>query len=731
MRLQHASGSGVLAAIAILLSALGADPRTQEAPGRQTTPGTQGAAKQPPPAPGPPVRFDFPAYRTQKLSNGLTVFVIEDHRQPVVSYTLMVNAGGIAHPPAKAGLASMAAELLTQGTTTRSAQEIAGAIDGVGGTLGATADDDTAQVTASVANSAAELAISLLADVALRPAFKEEEIDRLRRQRLSGLQISYSNPEYIAPFVAARLTLGEHPYAYPVEGTPDTLRALTRADIVGFHARQYSPSGAFLAVSGDITPGAAIAQVEKHFGSWSAPAPARTATPSPPAPSRTIVVVDKPDAVQTQIVVSTVGIRYNDPAYFPLLVANQVFGGGFTSRLNMALRAKAGLTYGARSAFDAEREAGMFRVSTFTRTEETGKAVTMVLDLLREFRKSPATDAELKEAKAYLIGSFAVATETPGQVAARVLTAAKHGLPADFWDKYRDNIQAVTPEGIAEAVGRYVDPDRMRIVAVGNASGFSGSLAPLGEVRTIPFADLDLMRPDLRRPAGSEKAATPAAAARAMELMKGVAAAMGGAEKLAGIEDISAKGTITLTGPQGEMQGELTNEILYPDKGKVTVSMPMGQMVQAFDGTHAWMRMGPEATAMPAVMNDEMKRGVLLAGGIGVTREALAGRAEVQALEPVEVSGKKVDVVQWTAGSQNVKLFIDPASHLIVKAAFRSTTPQGAADAETVWSDFRDIGGIQVPGKVIMYRDGQKFSETTLTDVKFNVGLDPKGFSKQ
>jgi zinc protease len=684
------------------------------------------------PAPGPPTKFAFPAYKSHKLANGLTLFIVEDHRQPLVSYTLMLDAGGIAHPPAKAGLASMTAELLTQGTATRSAQDIAKAIDGVGGSLSAGADDDTVQVTAAVAKSAADLAIDLLADVVLHPAFQQEEIDRLRRQRLSGLQIQYSDPEYIAPFVAARLTLGEHPYAYPVEGTPDSLRALTRDEIVAFHKQRYGPSGAFLAISGDITPEVAIAQVEKRFGSWSAPAPARPTTPAPPPPSRAVFIVDKPDAVQTQIVLSTMGIKYNDPSYFPLVVANQIFGGAFTSRLNMALRTREGLTYGARSSFDAEREAGMFRVSTFTRTEETGKAITMVLDLLREFRKNPATDAELKEAKAYLTGSFAVATETPGQVAGRVLTAAKHGLPSDYWDKYRDNVQAVTAERIAEAVGRYVDADRMKIVAVGNAKGFSASLAPLGEARTIQFSDLDLLRPDLTRAAEPGTAATPESAARAMELIKGVAAAMGGAPKLAGIKDSVTTGKVTLETPQGLMQGELTNEIVYPDKIKTTVSLGMGQIVQATDGKDPWLRMGAEPMAMPAQMNDEMKRSILLAaGGAGAIRDALDGRAQVQALEPAEVDGKKVGVVQWTAPGQNIRLFIDQTTNRIVKTAFRSVTPQGAADVEAIWSDFRDVDGLQVPGKVVTYRDGQKYSEATLTELKLNVGLDPKAFSKQ
>jgi zinc protease len=356
----------------------------------------------------------------------------------------------------------------------------------------------------------------------------------------------------------------------------------------------------------------------------------------------------------------------------------------------------------------------------------------MIVDLLREFRKNPATDAELKEAKAYLIGSFAVGTETPGQVAGRVLTVAKHGLPADYWDKYRDNIQAVTTARIAEAVGRYVDADRMKIVAVGNAKGFAPSLAPFGEAKTISFSELDLMRPDLKRAEAPAAKATPESSARALEILKGVAQAMGGAPKLAAIKDTVVTGAVTLATPQGDMQGDLTIEILYPDKIKTTVALPMGQMVQASDGQQVWVQMGPQAQVMPPSMTGEMKRSTLMtAGGIGVIREALEGRADVQALEPEEIDGKKVEVVRWNAGDQSVRFFIDPASHRIVRAAYRSVTPQGASDVEANWSDYKDAGGLTVPGKVVMFRDGQKFSEATLKEVKFNVGLDPKAFSKQ
>jgi zinc protease len=466
--------------------------------------------KQQPPPPGSIRPFNFPEYKTRKLANGLTVFVIEDHRQPLVSFNLVVHAGGIAHSPQKAGLASMTAQLLRQGTETRSAQEIAQAIDGVGGNLSSSADDDFARASATVVKPSQDLGIGLLADIVLYPVFKQDEIDRLLRQTLSGLQVQYADVQYLAPVSAARAVFGEHPYGFPVEGTPNTLPSIKRDDIVQFHRQRYSPNDTFLAISGDITPDEAFAKAEKYFASWSAsPTPAISPTP-PPVSARKILLIDKPNAVQTQIVVGQLAIKRNDPDYFPLLIANQIFGGSFNSRLNLRLRAQEGLTYGAHSSFQTEREAGMFQVSTFTRTEETAKAISMLLDLLKEFRQNPTTEAELKEAKAYLIGSFAINSETPRQVASRVLTAAEYGLPPDYWDKYRENIQAVTPEQVATAVLQHIDPEKLTIVAVGNTKEFTKNLETLGPIRTIPLSDLDLTRPDMMRAKDSTVAATAA-----------------------------------------------------------------------------------------------------------------------------------------------------------------------------------------------------------------------------
>lgn len=457
------------------------------------------SVRQQPPPPGPIRPFEFPKYLTRKLSNGLTVFVIEDHRQPVVSYELVVDAGGAAHSVKKAGLASMTAQLLREGTKTRSAQDIARTIDSVGGALTTSADDDTVQASATVMKTSEALGIELLADVVVNPVFKQEEIDRRMRQTLSGLQIQYTDAEYLAPVSAARVIFGEHPYGYPAEGTPETLAGIKREDIVQFHGRYYSPAGAFLAIAGDVKPEEAFANAEKVFGKWNTSASAPDTLSPIPASKRAVLIIDKPDAVQTQIVVGQTGIKRSDPDYIPLLIANQIFGGSYNSRLNLKLRAREGLTYGARSNFDTERVSGTFRVSTSTRTAETARATSMLLDLLKEFRQNPVTDAELKEAKAYLTGSFALGSETPQQVATRVLTAAVHGLPSNYWDTYREKVQAATPEQIADAVRRRIDPEKVSIVVVGNSKDFAKSLESFGTARTILFSDLDFTRPDLRR----------------------------------------------------------------------------------------------------------------------------------------------------------------------------------------------------------------------------------------
>jgi predicted Zn-dependent peptidase len=692
---------------------------------------TPAAKKQQPPPVGPERPFTFPAHTATKLENGMTVFVVEDHRQPVVSATLMLPAAGASANAAKsAGLAAMTAALLRQGTATRSAQQIAESIDKVGGSLSAGAGADTTQASVTVLTSSLDTGFDLLADIVQRPAFAPEEIERWRRQTLSSLQVAYRDPEYLRNVAGQYVGYGEHPYAYPTDGFPQTVRGLSRDAVAAFHKERYTPAGAYLAIAGDITTEAATALARKHFGGWKAAGTPKAAAPTPAKGQRRIVVIDQPDAVQTQFGMIGAGVPRNHPDWLALSVANQILGGSFNSRLNLRLRAKEGLTYGARSAIDSNRLAGLWTTTSFTRTEESANAMKVMLDVIREFRKNPATAAELSEATSYLSGVFALQSETADAVAGRVLTLALHGLPADYWQTYRDRVRKISAADVAAAVERHVDPERLSIVAVGNASGFAKALEPLGMLTIVPAAKLDLTEPGLV--AKEEAAAGPGAAARGLALIKMAAEAAGGAAKLADVKDVIATGELTLFTPGGEMQGKSRSMILHPDRSRGVVTLPVGDIVQTYDSGRGTMAMpGQGSTEVPAAITVEMRRAILLNGGIGVVREALSGSAQVAALEPKPVEGVTLDRVSWKKGELEMVLGLDPKSHHIVHVSYRAVTPQGTADTELHLSGHKPAaGGIVVPMRVTTFQNGQKAVDVVIAEWQFNTGLTPESFKK-
>jgi predicted Zn-dependent peptidase len=692
----------------------------------------QTAAKQQPPPVAPERPFKFPPHTASKLDNGLTVFVVEDHRQPVVSATLLLpSAGATADIDAKrAGLAAMTASLLRQGTATRSAQQIAEAIDSIGGSLSAGATADSTQASVTVMTSSLDTGFALLADIVQKPAFAAEEIERWRRQTASNLQVAYSDPEYLRDVVTDRLSYGNHPYGLPTDGTPQTIAGLTRDGVVAFHKEHYSPAGAYLAIAGDITPAAATEVVKKHFGGWSAPAPKPAALPAVGQLQRRVVVVDQPEAVQTQFGMVGIGVPRSSPDWLALTVGNQIFGGSFNSRLNLRLRAKEGLTYGANSSIVSNRHAGLWGATSFTRTEETANAMKVMMEVVNDFRKNPATPAELSEATSYLSGVFAIQTETAAAVAGRVLTAALHGLPADYWQTYRDRVRKVTAADVSGAVQRHVRPDQITIVAVGNASAFAKGLEALGSVTVIPAAKLDLTQPELT--IRQEAAAGPDAAARGMALVKAAAEAHGGATKLAEVKDSTSSGTLTLTTPGGEMEGKVLSVILQPDKSRGTISLPFGELVQIFDGTGGSMNVpGQGAMDIPPPMLPELRRAVLLNAGVGVLREALNGGAQVAALESKTVEGVNLDRVSWKKGDLDMVLGFDPKTHYLVNVTYRGMTQQGPADSETRLSDFKPTAnGIVAPMHVTTFQNGQQVVDVVISEWRFNTGVTADVFKK-
>lgn len=446
----------------------------------------------------------FPAFTEEALPNGLRLIVVEHHGRPVLNLDLYLPAGGAADPAGKPGVASMTAELLTKGTPTRDAKAIAEAIEGVGGSLSAGTDDDDLTVSADVLSDQAELAFDLLSDVALRPAFPETELETYRGQKLSALTAALGQPDAVAERIFAREVYGAHPYGRAE--TPESVKAITAADLKAFHEANFKPGGALLVVSGDITPARARELALRFFGGWRGAAPTRPAFPAVNAAERMrIVLVHRPGSVQSNLIVGRPALRPDSPDYWAANLANQVLGGWSDSRLFQILRQQKGWTYGAYSSVDRMRDVGVFSATAEVRTEVTDSALAEMIHQLRRMGTETVPADELESAKSYLAGSYPGRFETPGMIANRLAGTRLLGLPAEHLRQYPERIRAVTAAQVQRAAATYFSPDKAVVVVVGDATKVLPKIEGMGPVTLLDVEGKPLERSALEVRASSER----------------------------------------------------------------------------------------------------------------------------------------------------------------------------------------------------------------------------------
>lgn len=685
------------------------------------------------PAPGAPKKFQFPKAATRTLENGLRVFVITDHSEPAVAARLVIlSAGTIEDPVAIPGVAEMTAGMLTQGTGKRSAKEIAEVIDFVGGTLNASAGKDSTTVTLDVVKKDLNTGLDLMSDVVLHPAFSAEELDRQRQQLLSNLTVQYSDPQYLASVVFARVLYGVSPYGWPGEGTPETAKKLQREQLVKFHDANYAPNQTLLGFAGDITPEEAFAVAEKYFGGWQKTNVAASAPATPTAVSgQHIWLVDKPDAVQTQIRLGRIGIRRADPDYIPLQVANRIFGGGYNSRLNTEVRVNKGLTYGAFSSVSPHRTTGAITVGTYTRTEKTVEATKLAVELIAKMSTGEVTPKELDFARDYLAGVYPIQSETAEQVTDRVLSAAAFELPADYNSTYPDKVRGVTLADVKAMARRYFTEKDLDIVLAGNVSAFRDDLKktfPNAQYVEIPYDQVDLLAPGLRISKDAAAEATPESLEQGNTVLLAAANAAGG-DTLTSVTGLALTETGSLNTPDGEKSVSVKWVVAYPDRSHGDVWLGDQHVVQICDGKSAWVQY-PDRTANASYVLGEFERGLsLFGGGWGVYRQVLAGKLSGHALGEEEIAGKKAIGVAVEAPFGAIKLYFDPATHLLAAARYQSARQHGFVDNEQRWSDYRTVDGRQFAFSTVIYRDGSKFVESTIQEINLNPKLEDSLFT--
>lgn len=431
----------------------------------------------------------LPEIKKEILDNGLKVIVIEHHELPVVAFRLVLKSGSAYDPAGKAGLANLTAGLLRKGTKTKDATQISEAIDFVGGSLDAGADWDATFATCRVLNKYFDTGLDLLTDIILNPTFKEDEIERLRRQTLAGIMQQKDDPGSVAEENFRKFVFGEHPYGQPREGTEESVSGITREDIVNFHKTYYVPNNAILAVVGDVKTADVLKKVKSKFGSWEK---REFATPNfvqpPQIKGHQILLVDKPDLTQSYVKIGHFGIDRKSPDYFPVRVMNYILGGGgFASRLMDEVRAKRGLTYDIGCNFDSYKLKGAFEVSTYTRIDSTLGAIQAVLDQIKRIRTEKVSQKELSETQSFYDGYFPLQFETPEQIATQILNVEIYDLGEDYIKNFRKNISAVTADDILRVAQKYLDPDNIKLVVVSKAEEVKPKLESLGQVEVTSF----------------------------------------------------------------------------------------------------------------------------------------------------------------------------------------------------------------------------------------------------
>ena len=434
------------------------------------------------PAPGATRDYRFPAFERLTLPNGLALVVAPVSKLPVVTVLALVDAGAATDPSGQEGVARLTAQALAEGTERRDGAQLAEQFERLGTALDTGADWDGTTIRVTVTSERLADAMRLLAEVVRTPSFPQREVERLKQERLAELLQQQTEPRGLADDMFDRFTyVPSSRYALPDGGVESTVSALNRGAVEEFYRARYAPGATTLIVVGDVTVDGVRSVASDAFGTWAGTsAEHRPVSDQPARLDRTVHVVGKADAPQSELRVGHVGVPRLHSEYFSILVMNAILGGLFSSRINLNLREAHAYTYGAFSSFDWRRGAGPFSVATAVRSDITDAAVREIMLEIERMRAEEVTDAELTLATSYLDGVFPIRFESTTAIANALGSLITYGLPNDYFDRYRSNIRSVTAGRVLEAARAHVRPEHLQIVAVGDPAVIRGPLEQLG-----------------------------------------------------------------------------------------------------------------------------------------------------------------------------------------------------------------------------------------------------------
>ena len=665
---------------------------------------------------GPAPKINISEAESFELPNGLKIIVVENHKVPQVSFQLRLVNDPIREAD-KVGKVAMAGDILTRGTTTRTKAEIDQAVD----YLGASLSSSSGGIFASSLTKHQDELLDIMSDVLYNPSFPEEELDKIKKQVLSGLESQKTSAEAIANNIKARVLYGaDHPYG-EIQ-TPDHVNNITLSDLKAYYTDYFVPNNAYLIMVGDITKNQAMGVAKKYFADWKGSTPKRPARRTVTmSENRSVEFAHKDGAVQSVIIVANpVDIKPGDEDAISARVMNTILGGGYSGRLNLNLREDKAYTYGAGSSLSTDPLIGSFSATASTRSEVTDSSIVQFLYELERIRTDLVDEEDLQNIKNYMTGGFARSLESPQTIARFAYNIARYNLPADYYQVYLKKLNAVTRQDVLAMAQKYIHPDKANIIVVGNKDDVAEKLSVFdadGEITHFDAFANEIKIDEVPLPTD----------VTAAQVIDDYINAIGGEAKLAGLNSVYTKSSASMMGQ------DVTIELFQKADSKLAMKMGSGPMVfmeQKFDGTKGSVsQMGQTQTFTEGDELESMKESARVIKQRYYAKEGV--KMELKGIEDVE-GAKAYRIVVTDANGKSSSEYYNVASGLLIRSLATQEGPQGAVTITTDLSDYKDVGnGIMMPhvSSVVGLLPGGAAMKMTVDEIQVNGDIDESIFT--
>lgn len=657
----------------------------------------------------------MPQVKKITLPNGLKVMLVEDHKLPLVKGNMIFKAGSVFDPPEKVGLSSIFFEVWRLGgTKTRTGDEIDEFLESRSAFIEAYGGEESGYLTFNCLTENFQEVFPLFMEILTSPAFREDKLELSKQQAKSMISRRNDDPQEIVFREFSRIFYGkDHPYARIQEY--DTVDAISQRDLFDFHQRYIFPENAILAIWGDIKVKEIEGMLKKYFKDWKSKGQKVPEFPKLPEkiPSG-VYFSDKEDVNQGYIILGHYGIQMNNPDYFPLLIANRIFGHGFSSRLFQSIRTDKGLTYGIYGGVDADySHKGQATIFTFTKSETVVDAIKAIIEEVKLLKAEGVKEEELERERKSYLNEFVFNFDTIDKIIRRLQIYEFYGYPEDFILKTKENVEKLKKEDLDRVVKKYWMPEEFIVYIVGNEKGIGEKLRELGEIK---YWDITIPKPK------GEKApeATEETLSKGFEILKKAYLYAGG-DKIEEVKIIKIEGKLTTSMPQGDFEMDFTSINYFPDKFRMDLSTPMGSMVQVLNGDVAWMKMGESYQDLPASkMKEDLQRGYFY-----ILKQYKEKKADFQYLK--EENG--IDILLVKGLGEDFEIGIDNEGKLNF-LRYTGPTQTGFGKIEENFSYFKEIDGIKYPFRVQAVVDGKLFQTIEISSASILKEIDLKIFEK-